>query len=69
MLLLLGQDLRGNNMKNEEKYYELKSKIESDITEFIEICIDVNREWENEVNDVLADGQKGAGIKDIRQLI
>lgn len=56
-------------MKKDDKYYDLKSLLEEKVKEFIEICEELDRSWEDELNDVLSDGQRGANIKDIRQLI
>lgn len=51
-------------MKNSEKYYHLKSELEGKIQEFIEICIEIDRDWHEELNDFLLDGPRNAGIKE-----
>lgn len=56
-------------MTPREKYSFLKGKIEICIKEFIDACEKNNLNWQCELNIVLADGQKAAGIKDVRQLV
>lgn len=54
-------------MKTLEQYYF--DCIITNVKDFIEYCETHNKNWQEELNKVLADGQKYAGIKDVRQLV
>lgn len=50
-------------MSKEQKYYTDKSTITGYICDFINLCQELGRDWEDEIADVLYDAKNDAGVK------
>jgi hypothetical protein len=44
------------------KFYDLKSELESSISEFIQITDEIGKDYKDELNDILTDAQRATGV-------
>ena len=50
-------------MSKQEQFFTDKSNLTSAISDFIKLCQEVEREWQDELDDVCYEAEQDAGVK------